>query len=58
MTNKLKRNQFKYLSICYLRKYSKLLALLFTLLKLEDSFPEKELQTKVKRLLLKKLKTF
>ena len=47
ITNKQKSSQLKYI---------KLLVLLFTFLIFKDSISEQELQTKVKRLLLKKLK--
>ena len=56
MTNKLKNRQLKYLLIRYLRNDIKLPVLMFTFLIFKDSFSEQRLQTKIKRLLLKKLK--
>ena len=58
MTNKPKSSQLRHLSTSYVSKYIKVSVWLFTLLNFKDSFSEYELQTKVKRLLLKKLESY
>ena len=49
MTNKLRSAQLKYFSIGYLRRYIKLLVLLFTLLIFKGSISEYEVQTYFKK---------